>query len=84
MHLYEPHNICIGELFRISDDFSSEATEPNLLKFLAHLSTKWSVNVHRASFVVHRAASTIVLKAYSSYAHGPIDSILGRKHQGDL
>ena len=33
MHLYEPHNICMGKLLRISDDFSSEATEPNLLKF---------------------------------------------------
>ena len=77
MHLYEPHNICIEKLFRISDNFSSEATEPNLLRFLAHLSTKWSVNVRRA-------ASTIVLKAYSSYARGPIDSILDSKHWGDL
>ena len=34
--------------------------------------------------VVRRAASTISLKAYSSYTPGPIDSILGRKHQGDL
>ena len=34
--------------------------------------------------VVCRAASTIALKAYSSYTPGPIDSILGRKHQGDL
>ena len=33
MRLYEPRNICMGKLFRISDDFSSEATEPNLLKF---------------------------------------------------
>ena len=84
MHMYEPHNICIGKLFRISDNFSSEATEPNLLKFLAHLNTKWSVNVRRASFVVRSAASTIVLKAYSSYARGPIESILSRKHRGDL
>ena len=30
------------------------------------------------------AASTIALKAYSSYTPRPIDSILGRKHQGDL
>ena len=30
------------------------------------------------------AASTIALKAYSSYTTGPIDSILGRKHRGDL
>ena len=34
--------------------------------------------------VVRRAASTIALKAYSSYTPGPLDSILGRKHQGDL
>ena len=34
--------------------------------------------------VVHYAASTIALKAYSSYTPGPIDSILGRKHRGDL
>ena len=78
--------MCMGKLFRISDDFSSEATESYLLKFLAHLSTKcsWSVNVRRASSVMHLAASTIVLKAYSSYAPGPFDSILGRKHWGDL
>ena len=31
---------------------------------------------------VRRAASTIALKAYSSYTPGPMDSILGRKHQG--
>ena len=36
--------------------------------------------VCRLSCVVHRAASTIALKAYSSYTPGPIDSILGRKH----
>ena len=40
--------------------------------------------VHRASCVVRRAASTIALKAYSSYTPGPIDLILGRKHRGDL
>ena len=34
--------------------------------------------------VVRRAASTIALKAYSSETPGPIDSILGRKHRGDL
>ena len=34
--------------------------------------------------VVRRPASTIALKAYSSYTPGPIDLILGRKHQGDL
>ena len=34
--------------------------------------------------IVRRAASTIALKAYSSYTPGPIDLILGRKHQGDL
>ena len=40
--------------------------------------------VHCSSCVVRRVASTIALKAYSSYTPGPIDSILGRKHQGDL
>ena len=40
--------------------------------------------LRRALFVVCRAATTIALKAYSSYTPGPIDSILGRKHQGDL
>ena len=40
--------------------------------------------VRRASCVVRRAASTIALKAYSSCTPGPIDLILGRKHQGDL
>ena len=40
--------------------------------------------VRRPSCVVRRAASTIALKAYSSYTPWPIDSILGRKHQGDL
>ena len=40
--------------------------------------------VHRASSVVRRAASTIALKAYSSYTPGPIDLIRGRKHRGDL
>ena len=34
--------------------------------------------------VVRCAASTIALKAYSSYTPGPIDLILGRKHRGDL
>ena len=33
--------------------------------------------------VVHRAALTIALKAYS-YTPRPIDFILGRKHRGDL
>ena len=59
---------------------------------LAHLSTKLMMSycgqsmsvVRRASCVVRRAASTIALKAYSSYTPGSIDSILGRKHQGDL
>ena len=40
--------------------------------------------VRRPSSVVRRAASTIALKAYSSYTPGPIDLILGRKHRGDL
>ena len=34
--------------------------------------------------IVRCVASTIALKAYSSYTPGPIDSILGRKHRGDL
>ena len=34
--------------------------------------------------VVPPAASTIALKAYSSYTPGSIESILGTKHQGDL
>ena len=34
--------------------------------------------------VIHRTASTIAIKAYSFYAPGPIDLILGRKHLGDL
>ena len=50
----------------------------------AHGELLWSVNVRRASFIIRRAASTIALKAYSSYTPGPIDLILGRKHQGDL
>ena len=40
--------------------------------------------IRRPSCVVRRAASTTALKAYSSYTLGPIDLILGRKHQGDL
>ena len=40
--------------------------------------------VCRALCVVRRAASTIALKAYSSYTPGPVDSILGRKHWGDV
>ena len=39
--------------------------------------------VHRPSFVVHCAASTIVLKAYS-YTPWPMDLKLGRKHLGAL
>ena len=34
--------------------------------------------------VLRRAASTIALKAYSSYTPGPINLILVRKHRGDL
>ena len=90
MHLYESHNIYMGKLLWISDNFSSEATEPNLLKFLAHLSMKcswWAIVVSqylssvmgRVSCVMRQAASTIALKAYSSYVPGPIDSIHGRK-----
>ena len=40
--------------------------------------------VHCISFVVRLAMSTIALKAYTSYTPGPIDSIHGRKHWGDL
>ena len=88
MHLYEPQNICMGKLLRISDDFSSEATERNFLKYFAHLSMKCSwraiVVSQCPSSVMGRAASTIALNAYSSFAPGPIDLILGRKHRGDL
>ena len=63
--------------------------------FLAHLSMKcswWAIVVSQCpscvvrcvSFVVRHAASTLALKAYSFYTPGPIDSILGRKHWGDL
>ena len=66
-----------------------------LLLFLAHLSTKclWcdivigqcpSFVVHRSSFVVRRAASTIALKTYIFYIPWPMDSKLGRKHWGNL
>ena len=34
--------------------------------------------------VIRCAASTFALKAYYSYTPGPIDSILGMKHWGDL
>ena len=34
--------------------------------------------------LVHRAASTIAIKAHSSYTPGQIDSKLSRKHRGDL
>ena len=49
-------------------------------EFLAHLSTNphgellWSVNVRCLSGVVRRAASTMTLKAYSSYTPGPVDT----------
>ena len=69
------------------DDFS-EATEPNLLRFLAHLSMKcawWAIVVSQCpSSIMGHAAWTIALKAYSSYTPGPIDSILGRKHRGEM
>ena len=48
----------------------------------AHGELLWSVSVRRPSCVVRRQA--IALKAYSSYTPGPIDSILGRKHQSDF
>ena len=40
--------------------------------------------VRPASSVVRRAASTVALKAYSSYIPGPTNSELGGKHRGDL
>ena len=43
-----------------------------------------SCGVRHTLCVVRRPASTIALKAYSSYTPEPIDSILGRKHRGDL
>ena len=66
--------------------FSSELSP--ILELLAHIHAHgellWSVNVRCPSCAVRRAASTIALKAYSSYTPGPIDLILSRKHQGDL
>ena len=41
-------------------------------------------SVRRPLCIVCRAAATIALKAYSFYTPGPIDSILGRKHRGDM
>ena len=59
-----------------------------MLMVRVHGELLWSVSpssvVRRPSFVVRRAASTIALKAYSSYIPGPTDSILGRKHRVDL
>ena len=43
-----------------------------------------SVSILRHASVVPHAASTIALKAYSSYTPRPINLILGRKHRGDL
>ena len=51
------------------------------LVFLAH---RTIVVSQCPSCIVGCAASTIAFKVYSSYTPGPIDSILGRKHQGDL
>ena len=45
-----------------------------VVAFLAHLSTVLMVSYCGQSMsVVHHAASTIALKAYSSYIPGPID-----------
>ena len=56
-------------------------------KFLAHLSMKcswWAIVVSQCPSSMRHVVLTIALKAYSSYTPGPVDSILGRKHQGDL
>ena len=50
-----------------------------VLGFLAHLMVSYC---GQSMSVVHHAASTIALKAYSSYTSRPIDSIPGRKHRG--
>ena len=54
-------------------------------ELLAHLSSKcswWAIVIDQCpSSVVRRAASTIALKAYSSYIPRPMDSKLGRKHR---
>ena len=50
-----------------------------VLGFLAHLMVSYC---GQSMAVVHHAASTIALKAYSSYTSKPIDSIPGRKHRG--
>ena len=91
MHLYEPHNIYMGKLLRIwrllwsiwakfAQIFSSPEHEVLMLSYCGQ---SMSV-VHHGSCGVRHAAWTIALKAYSSYTPGLIDSILGRKHQGDM
>ena len=62
----------------------------NAIMLFSSLSTKcswWASVVSQCPssvVLVRRGASTIALKAYSSYTPGPIDLILGRKHRGDL
>ena len=50
---------------------------------VSHCGQSMSV-VHHGSCGMRHAAWTIALKAYSSYTPGPIDLILGRKHQGEM
>ena len=59
------------------------AHQEHFVLMVSYCSQSMSVVCH-ASCGVRRAASTIALKAYSSYTPGPIDLILGRKHRGDL
>ena len=70
--------ICnIKSLYKTLWLFSSPEHEVLMVRYCGQ-------SMSHPSCVVHRAALTIALKAYSSYTPGPIDSILGRKHQGDL
>ena len=82
-HVWIPHEKIAGTYFfpiRIMPLFSSPEHEVLMVSYCGQ---SMSV-VHRALSVVCRAASTIALKAYSSYTPWPIDSILGRKHWADL
>ena len=71
---------CICLIMKFSSFISSPEHEVLMVSYFGQ---SMSV-VRRPSCVVRRAASTIALKAYSSYTPGPINLILGRKHRGDL
>ena len=72
-----------GESFKISHHLLFFSSPEHEVLMVSYCGQSMSV-VCRASSVVRRAASTIALKAYSSYTPGPIDLILGRKQRGDL